>query len=114
MVEPRYEELFQLVHNVLHRGGYLESAAAGVVLTGGTSAMPGAVELAEEVLNVPVRLGHAQRARGLNEVVRNPAHATGVGLLLYALKPRDGSAALGTRSKSGGLRSVVNWLKGQF
>ena len=114
VVEPRYEELFQLVHNVLHRGGYLESAAAGVVLTGGTSAMPGAVELAEEVLNVPVRLGHAQRARGLNEVVRNPAHATGVGLLLYALKPRDGGAALGTRSKSGGLRSVVNWLKGQF
>ncbi|WP_446830628.1 cell division protein FtsA [Candidatus Foliamicus sp.] len=114
VVEPRYEELFQLVHNVLHRGAYLESAAAGVVLTGGTSAMPGAVELAEEVLNVPVRLGHAQRTRGLQEVVSNPAHATGVGLLLYALKPRDGQAASGGRPKSGGLRSAINWLKGQF
>jgi len=98
----------------MHRGGYLERAAAGVVLTGGTSAMPGAVELAEEVLNVPVRLGHAQRARGLNEVVSNPAHATGVGLLLYALKPRDGGLAPDARSAKGGLRSVVNWFRGQF
>ena len=114
VVEPRYEELFQLAHNVLHRGGYLESAAAGVVLTGGTSAMPGAVELAEEVLNVPVRLGYPQHARGLKEVVSNPAHATGVGLLLYALKPREGSAASGARSRKGGLRSIWNWFKGQF
>ncbi len=113
VVEPRCEELFQLVHNVLRRGGHLERAAAGVVITGGTSAMPGMVELAEEVLNVPVRLGHAQRARGLSEVVKNPAHATGVGLLLYALKPSEG-AAVGGRSRKGGLRSVVNWFKGQF
>jgi len=114
VVEPRCEELFQLVHNVLHRGGYLESAAAGVVLTGGTSAMPGMVELAEEVLNVPVRLGHAQGARGLSEVVNNPSHATGVGLLLYALKPRDQAAAAGGRSQKGGLRSLFKWFKGQF
>jgi cell division protein FtsA len=114
VVEPRYEELFQLVHNVLHRGGYLESAAAGVVLTGGTSAMPGAVELAEEVLNVPVRLGYAQRAGGMKEVVRNPAHATGVGLLLYTLRPRDEGAAAGSRSRKGGLRSAFKWIKGQF
>lgn len=76
--------------------------------------MPGAVELAEEVLNVPVRLGYAQRATGMKEVVSNPANATGVGLLLYALKPRDEGASAGSRSRKGGLRSAFKWFSGQF
>ena len=57
--------------------------AAGVVLTGGSAKMEGAIELAEEVFHVPVRLGLPQGVTGLVDVVRNPIHATGVGLLLY-------------------------------
>lgn len=83
VVEPRYEELFQMVNLELQRSGYSEVIAAGVVLTGGSSKMEGAVELAEEVLHVPVRLGTPQHITGLADVVRNPIYATGVGLLLY-------------------------------
>jgi cell division protein FtsA len=83
VVEPRYEELFALIREELRRSGFEEVIAAGVVLTGGSAKMEGAVELAEEVFHMPVRLGVPQHINGLIDVVRNPIHSTGVGLLLY-------------------------------
>jgi cell division protein FtsA len=83
IVEPRYEELFGLIRDELRRSGFEELIAAGIVITGGSAKMEGAVELAEEVFHMPVRLGFPQYVEGLKEVIRNPIHATGVGLLLY-------------------------------
>ena len=64
IVEPRYEELFGLVREELRRSGFEEMIAAGIVLTGGSAKMEGAIELAEEVFHVPVRLGVPQAVRG--------------------------------------------------
>ncbi len=64
IVEPRYEELFGLVREELRRSGFEELIAAGIVLTGGSAKMEGAIELAEEVFHVPVRLGHAAAGAG--------------------------------------------------
>jgi cell division protein FtsA len=83
IVEPRYEELFGLIRDELRRSGFEELIAAGVVITGGSAKMEGAVELAEEVFHMPVRVGSPQYVEGLKDVIRNPIHATGVGLLLY-------------------------------
>lgn len=88
VVEPRYEELLRLVQAELRRSGFQDLIAAGVVLTGGSSKMEGVVDLAEEIFHTPVRLGLPHRVSGLVDVVRNPIHATGVGLLLYALEQR--------------------------
>ena len=66
------------------------------MLTGGSAKMEGAIELAEEVFHVPVRLGLPQHIRGLSDVVRNPIYSTGAGLLLYA---RDNALA-GNRGRS--------------
>lgn len=85
VVEPRYEELFTLVQAELRRSGYEELIPAGVVLTGGAAKMEGAVDLAEEVFHAPVRSGTPESISGLSEVVKNPVHATGVGLLLYGV-----------------------------
>ena len=65
------------------RAGFENSIAAGIVLTGGSAKMEGAIELAEEIFHVPVRLGLPQGVSGLVDVVRNPIHSTGVGLLLF-------------------------------
>jgi cell division protein FtsA len=116
IVEPRYEELFGLIHEELRRSGFEEVIAAGIVLTGGSSKMEGAIELAEEVFHVPVRLGMPSGVRGLSEVANNPIHSTGVGLLLYG---RDHSAP-GPRSRvlSGSARTMLdrmrNWFQGNF
>jgi cell division protein FtsA len=84
VVEPRYEELFQLIQAELRRSGFEGMMAAGVVLTGGSAKVEGAIELAEEVFNMPVRLGIPQDLQGLKDEVTDPAFATTVGLLMYA------------------------------
>jgi cell division protein FtsA len=90
--------------------------AAGIVLTGGSAKMEGAVELAEEVFHMPVRLGVPQHVRGLGDVVRNPIHSTGIGLLVYA---RSQSMRLAEEAAVGaGLREVwgrmKSWFQGNF
>lgn len=83
IIEPRYEELMLLVQAELRRSGYEGLIAAGIVLTGGSSKVQGLIELAEEIFHMPVRLGLPQHVSGLTDVVANPVHSTGVGLLLY-------------------------------
>ena len=104
VVEPRYEELLILVQAELRRSGFEELLAAGVVLTGGSSKMEGVIELAEEVFHLPVRLGLPQHVGGLVEAVRNPIHATGVGLLLFG---NEMEAAGKSETKTGGDRKSV-------
>ena len=91
MVEPRYDELFTLVQAELRRSGFEDLIAAGIVLTGGTSKMHGAIELAEEIFHVPVRLGAPQNVFGMQDIASNPIYATGVGLLHYGLTQQDDS-----------------------
>ena len=116
VVEPRYDELFNLVHAELRRSGFEETCAAGVVLTGGSSKMEGVVELAEEIFHMPVRLGVPQHVTGLIDVVQNPIHATGVGLLLFGqqsrLNPRSTNAE--TRSEQGLFKRMAAWFQKTF
>ncbi|WP_226645548.1 cell division protein FtsA [Microbulbifer variabilis] len=89
VVEPRYDELFTLVQAELRRSGFEDLCAAGVVLTGGSSKMEGAVELAEEIFHMPVRLAVPQGISGLIDIVSNPIYSTGVGLLMYAMQQEE-------------------------
>jgi len=84
VVEPRYEELYTLVQSELRRSGYEDLIAAGMVLTGGTAQMEGAVELAEEIFHMPVRLAKPHKAQGPSGLLDNPTYSTCVGLLNYA------------------------------
>ena len=118
VVEPRYEELFNLVQAELRRSGFEDLCAAGVVITGGSAKMEGAVDLAEEVFHMPVRLGLPKGVSGLVDVVRNPIHATGVGLLLFGHEnQKEGTSGAHTRSGSsqGGMwEKMRGWFQGQF
>ena len=116
VVEPRYEELFNLVQAELRRSGFEEQIAAGIVLTGGTSRMEGAVDLAEEVFHMPVRLGIPQYVTGLSDVVSNPKCATGVGLLLLG---RENMLAGQNRASTGWTldslwQRMKSWFEGNF
>jgi len=86
IIEPRMEEILSLAQKEIVRSGYEELMAAGVVLTGGTSIMEGAPELAEQVFNLPVRRGQPTGIGGLTDIVNSPMYATGVGLVLYGSK----------------------------
>ena len=118
VVEPRYDELFTLVQSELRRSGFEDMVPAGVVLTGGTSKMEGVVELAEEIFHMPVRVGYPQSVRGLNDIVRNPIYATGVGLLQYGSdhQAEGGSSGSGKTGISpvGILDKFKSWLQNNF
>ncbi len=116
VVEPRYEELLTLIQLELRRSGYEDLVAGGVVMTGGSSKMEGLMDLAEEVFHMPVRLGIPQYVTGLVEVVRNPIHATGVGLLLFGYRNR--AVKVPEYSGGGGLKvawsRMKSWFQGNF
>lgn len=118
-VQGRYEEIFEMVQAELRRSGFEELVRAGMVLTGGGSKMEGVVELAEEMLQMPVRVGIPQHVSGLAEVVGNPVHATGVGLLLMGSRieePRGNRSMLagGRNGGPGWFRKLKDWYGGQF
>ena len=115
VVEPRYEELFTLIQAELRRSGFESLIGAGIVLTGGTSKMEGAVELAEEIFHMPVSLGKPINVSGLSDIVKNPIYSTAVGLLHYGAKQQQSRlvvpANVGMNSMMG---KVKNWFMGNY
>lgn len=115
VVEPRYDELFTLIQAELRRSGFEDMIPAGIVMTGGTAKMEGAVELAEEIFHMPVRLGVPQDFKGLVDVVRNPIYATSVGLLHYGHQHHGGHSAGGPDANKDPLWGrLTRWFKGNF
>jgi cell division protein FtsA len=83
IMEPRMEEILNLAYNEVVKFGFEDLLAAGVVLTGGTSLLEGISELAEKIFDMPARKGIPIGVGGLNDIVNSPAHAIGVGLIIY-------------------------------
>ena len=111
VIEPRVDELYQLVQKVLHDSGFEDLLSSGIVLTGGSSVMQGMVELGEEVFHMPVRIGVPRYAGGLSEVVRNPRYATAVGLLLEGvLQTQQGKFS----RQNGSVRAVLGRMREWF
>jgi cell division protein FtsA len=113
IVEPRVEELFQLVHREVQKAGQEDLLASGAVLTGGSTLLHGMPELAEEVLGLPVRRGLPRNLGGLTDVVNSPQYATAVGLLHYATRQAtEGKVFAGDASS---LRArLLGWVKELF
>ncbi|MEE9521799.1 MAG: cell division protein FtsA [candidate division NC10 bacterium] len=88
IIRPRMEEIFSLVDREVRRAGFGEAVVAGMVVTGGSSILPGVPELAEEMLNVQVRRGIPAGVAGLVDVVASPIYATAVGLIQYGAQNR--------------------------
>jgi cell division protein FtsA len=84
MIEPRVEEILTHAHREVKRTGCADFLGSGVVLTGGTAAMPGIVELTEEIFAMPARRGSPARITAANGALDHPMFATAVGLVRYA------------------------------
>ncbi|MCC6134544.1 MAG: cell division protein FtsA [Candidatus Contendobacter sp.] len=115
VVEPRYEEFFDLARAELQRSGFEHLMAAGMVLTGGSSRMDGVVDLAENLLHMPVRLGLPHEVTGLQDVVCHPGYATAVGLLLFGNENRPLRSGPVSRVGRAGLWvRMRRWFQGNF
>ena len=116
MIEPRVEELFALVHQVVRESGYEEVLSSGIVLTGGSALMPGMVELAEDVFLKPARIGMPDYRGQLADVVRSPRYATVLGLLMEAKRQylRGGVVKQQQGSMKGVWQRMKEWFQGNF
>ena len=116
VIEPRVEEIFSLVHQVIRDSGYEELLSSGIVLTGGSAVMPGMVELGEDMFLKPVRRGNPTYAGALYDMVANPRSATVMGLLEEArlARARGQKAA----AQAGSVKTVIGrakeWFLGNF
>ncbi len=118
VIEPRIEELYSLIQAELRRSGFEDVVGSGLVLTGGSAKMEGVVDLAEEVFHMPVRLGLPQYVGGLKGVVQNPIFSTGVGLVLYGARCREGKQYVQNPGTTMGVKGVwskmKSWFQGNF
>ncbi len=88
IIEPRLEEILSLVQREIKKTDHGDLLGAGIVLTGGTARMPGIAQLAEQIFDLPVKVGIPKGVGGLTDSVTDPLHATGVGLVLYGYENR--------------------------
>jgi cell division protein FtsA len=86
IIEPRVEEIFDLVNREIRKAGYGDLIAGGIVMTGGGAALEGICELGEQIFGRPVRRGVPAGIGGLSDVVSSPMCSTGVGLVLYGIR----------------------------
>ena len=116
VIEPRVEEIFSLVHQVIRESGYEELLSSGIVLAGGSALMPGMVELAEDIFLKPVRRGVPLYSGALYDMVSNPRSATVMGLLEEARLSR--SRGLKAAQQAGSMKTMFgrakDWFLGNF
>jgi len=116
VIEPRVEEIFSLVHQVIRESGCEELLSSGIVLTGGTAVMPGMVELGEDIFLKPVRKGLPTYSGPLFDMVANPRSATVMGLLEEArvAHNRGHKAAAQAGSMQTFFGKARDWFMGNF
>ena len=116
VIEPRVEEIFSLVQQVIRDSGYEEVLSSGIVLTGGSAVMPGMVELGEDIFLKPVRRGVPQYNSALADMVAQPRAATVMGLLAEAGVDRQRGFKVSQKSGSVNslMDSIKNWFVGNF
>jgi cell division protein FtsA len=114
IIEPRVDEILDMIRTKVHGSGFQQRIPAGMVLTGGTALLRGMAERAHERLGIPTRIGSPENVAGLADTVNSPAYATAVGLVLYAARGRASSS--GARERNGvgaGLwERLTAWLRG--
>ncbi len=116
VIEPRVEEIFTLVHQVMRESGFEEMLSSGIVLTGGSCVMPGMVELGEDIFLKPVRRGIPKYSSALADMVAQPRAATVMGLLEEARMAR--LRGFKVAQKNGSMKTafgqVKDWFVGNF
>lgn len=113
IIEPRLEEIFQMVNREILASGCADILGGGVVLTGGTTMMPGIVELAEFIFDLPVKTAQPQGLAGFSDIVSSPSFSTGVGLVQWGVEDKNNFSRMPV-SKSKTVLAVKDQLKNWF
>lgn len=111
IIEPRFQEILNLVRQEIQRSGYRGMLPGGMVITGGNSVIDGIIELAQEEMKVPVRLGSPPRLGGISDAISGPAYAAGIGLLIKAARSHQVEMSSGDPLLGGLLGRIKSWWR---
>ena len=118
IIEPRVSEIFSLILNELKKSGYSNMMPGGIVLTGGSSLLPGMIEVSKQILKLPVRLGFPHYEGELADMVNDPSYSTAIGLLNFATEKNSLGSMYkfsNRKAKVGNiLGKAISWLKDFF
>ena len=117
IIEPRVEEILCLIEQELIKTELKDMLASGMVITGGTSLLPGLIEFAEQTFDLPTRVGYPRGVGGLSDVIRNPIYATAVGLAIFGFKNHKGNGCSIFRKQTilgRFINGIKNWFKEAF
>jgi cell division protein FtsA len=114
IIEARVEEIFELALQEIKRSGYDGLLPAGMVLTGGVSALPAIRDLASDVLGIPVRIAQPENLSGMTEKLYAPAYSTGVGLLQWASTQEENTISKKPRWKKGQQSNIFSAIQDWF
>ncbi len=117
IVSPRVEEILMITHKAVKKSGFADVLAAGAVITGGTARLNGIAHVAEEIFNLPVKIGIPKKIGGLTDIILDPIYATGVGLVIYGHEKKN--QTLIPRARGGGVFDAIkkrfeNWYTKYF
>ncbi|MBO5753382.1 MAG: cell division protein FtsA [Proteobacteria bacterium] len=112
IIEPRLEEIFEMVNREIEKSGFKDAVSSGIILTGGCAIMDGVPELAERVIGLPARRGVPRGIGGMTDFVQNPQYSTAIGLLLHVMNHPDISSYSPQDAKKSSLwGKFVDWIK---
>ncbi|MEO0137633.1 MAG: cell division protein FtsA [candidate division WOR-3 bacterium] len=109
IVSPRVEEILMIANREIKKSGYADVLGAGVVITGGTARLANLDKFAEEIFNLPVKIGIPKKIGGLTDIILDPIYATGVGLILYGFEKKNVSLIQRERGMS-----IIEAIKKRF
>lgn len=114
IIESRMEEILEIIYKEIQTSGYKGMFPAGVVITGGASMLNGLTELAEQVFDMPVRIGYPREVKGLNERVKDPIFATGIGLVMNGIQRAESKTYKKKNIRSDHVTILIKRMKDWF
>jgi cell division protein FtsA len=117
IIQPRVEQVFEFIHRTLEQSGYIDTLASGLVISGGGSILDGMPELAEEMLQIPVRQGRPGGVGGMADMLRNANYSTATGLLLYAadaIGETEKVVPVQRKERTSVIQNIGGWFKEMF
>jgi cell division protein FtsA len=117
IIQPRVEEILYLIEKEITNSNLKDMLASGIVITGGSSLLPGLVELSEHIFDLPTKVGYPRGVNGLSEIIHNPIYAAALGLVKHGVRSQKGEGYRGFRKQSiwqNFINSFKKWFKEAF
>ena len=115
IIQPRVNEIFNLAKTEVERSDYNGDFTFGIILTGGGASLNGIIDIAQEIFNMPVKIGIPDTINGKAEIINNPRYATGIGIIKYVIENKEMlNEQFEVNNNNSSINTFINKIKNVF